>query len=450
MADRAANRTSVRVLGAESRKLFAVEPVEQFSLDELNLSDLEFWGLPHEVREGAFRTLRRERPIAYFDLPEFDIPGMEPQEGGVYVLTKYRDIVDASRQPEIFCSGRGATSAFDMPMEMREYFGSMIEMDDPKHKRLRDIVSKAFTVSQVRQMYEYVDRAAREVINTIGPKGAADFVTECSARLPLKVICDMMGVPESQYDFVFNSSNTILGLGDPEYTPDPDNPMPTLMNAAMGLTQLATELAASRDSEPTDDLMSALVHAEVDGQRLAHYELGSFFILLLVAGNETTRNAISWGLKALNENPDQRKIWSEDFDGVQRSAVEEIIRYASPVMFMRRTVTRDGATLSDHEFKEGDRLMLYYISGNRDEDVFDDPYAFKVRREPNNHIAFGGPGPHFCLGANLARQEIKVMFDELFRFLPDIEMSSEPERLTSNFINGIKHMPVSFTPRAAA
>jgi cytochrome P450 len=337
-----------------------------------------------------------------------------------------------------------------MPMEMREYFGSMIEMDDPKHKRLRDIVSKAFTVRQVRQIEEYVDRAAREIINTIGPKGEVDFVTECSSRLPLKVICDMMGVPESQYDFVFNASNTILGLGDPEYTEDMENPMPQLMNAAFGLTNLATELAEMRLKEPTEDLMSALVHAEVDGQKLNPYELGSFFILLLVAGNETTRNAISWGLKALTQYPDQKKIWMNDFDGVQRHAVEEIVRYASPVMFMRRTVAKDGATLSGHEFKEGDRLMMYYISANRDEDVFDDPYTFNVLREPNNHLGFGGPGPHFCLGANLARQEIKVMFKDLFAFLPDIEMAAEPEHLSSNFINGIKHLKATFTPRKAA
>ena len=427
-----------------------MEPVEKYSIDELNLSDFEFWALPPEVREGAFKTLRRERPIPYFDLQEVTLPGTEDQEGGYYILTKYRDIVDASRQPELFCSGKGISSAFDMPMEMREYFGSMIEMDDPKHKRLRDIVSKAFTVRQVRQIEEYVDRAARDIINTIGPKGEVDFVTECSSRLPLKVICDMMGVPQSQYDFVFDSSNTILGLGDPEYTQDMENPMPALMGAAVGLTQLAGELAAAREKEPTDDLMSALVHAEVDGQKLAHHELGSFFILLLVAGNETTRNAISWGLKALTENPDQRKIWMDDFEGVQRGAVEEIVRYASPVMFMRRTVMKDGAELSGHAFKEGDKLMMYYISGNRDEDVFDDPYAFDVLREPNNHIGFGGPGPHFCLGANLARQEIKIMFKELFQFLPDIEMIGEPDHLSSNFINGIKHMTAKFEPRKAA
>ncbi|HYZ92450.1 MAG TPA: cytochrome P450 [Actinomycetota bacterium] len=427
-----------------------MEPIEKFSVDELNLSDFEFWALPPEVREGAFKTLRRERPIAYYDLPEVNAPGVEQQTGGYYVLSKYKDIVDASRQPELFCSGKGIASAFDMPAEIREYFGSMIEMDDPRHKRLRDIVSKAFTVRQIRQMNEYVDKAAREIIEKIGPQGEVDFVTDCSSRLPLKVICDMMGVPESQYDFVFDSSNVILGLGDPEYTKDMEDPLPQLMTAAMGLGQLATELAKDRQTNPTDDLLSAIIHAEVDGQKLEPHELASFFILLLVAGNETTRNAISWGLKALTENPDQRKIWMDDFDGVQRSAVEEIVRYASPVMFMRRTVTQDGASLSGHEFKEGDKVMMYYLSGNRDEDVFFDPYTFNVRREPNNHIGFGGPGPHFCLGANLARQEIKVMFSDLFQFLPDIEMSGEPAHLSSTFINGIKHMTARFAPRKAA
>jgi len=436
-----------------------VNVIEKYSIDEMQEAPTEVLGSimteSTDVREGLFKTLRRDRPIAYFPLPEFmggadAFPDFDMGAPGVHILSKYKDIVDASRQPELFCSGKGATSVIDLPMEMREYFGSMIEMDDPKHKRMRDIVNKAFTLRQVRQIEETIDAAAREIINTIGPKGEVDFVTECSSRLPLKVICDMMGVPESQYDFVFNASNTILGLGDPEYTEDAENPMPQLMAAAMGLTQLATELAEQRLKEPTDDLLSALVNAEVDGERLAPYELGSFFILLLVAGNETTRNAISWGLKALTEYPDQKKMWMDNFDGVQRHAVEEIIRYASPVMFMRRTATRDGVVLGGQEFKEGDKFLLYYISGNRDEDVFDDPYNLNLRREPNNHIAFGGPGPHFCLGANLARQEIKVMFKELFQFLPDIEMAGDPQHLQSNFINGIKHMHAKFSARSAA
>jgi cytochrome P450 len=426
-------------------------PVEKFSLEEIDFSDPPFWGLPIDVREGAFKTLRRERPIAFFELGNRDFYGMDHLfEGGAYVLTKYRDIVDASRRPDLFCSGNGGTSAIDLPAEIREFFVSMIDMDDPKHKRLRDIVSKAFTVRQVRQIESYVDRAAREIVRAIAPKGEIDFVTECAARLPLKVICDMMGVPESQHDFVFDASNAILGYADDEYAPDIEDLTKAAITVRKDLMELAFDLGASREKEPTDDLLSALVHAEVDGERLTSLELGLFFVLLLVAGNETTRNAISWGVKALSENPRQRKIWMDDFDGVQRTAVEEIVRYASPVMFMRRTVTRDGVTLSGHEFKEGDKVLMYYLSANRDEEVFGDPYAFDVRREPNTHLGFGGPGPHFCLGANLARQEIKVMFRELFRSLPDLEMSGEPEHLSSNFINGIKHMPVTFSPKRPA
>jgi cytochrome P450 len=252
----------------------------------------------------------------------------------------------------------------------------------------------------------------------------------------------MMGVPSSQYDYVFEASNHILGAGDPEYVPIGDNPIEAIMNAATGLTQLVTELAEAREKDPEDDLTSALVHADIDGDKLAHTELASFFILLVVAGNETTRNAISWGALTLGDHPEQRDIWRNDFDGVSRHAVEEIVRWASPVINMVRTVTKDGATLSGQEFKEGDKLLLCYNSGNRDEDVFDDPYTFNVLRDPNPQIGFGGPGPHFCLGANLARQEIKVMFRELFMHTAEIEVAGEPQRLLSNFINGIKHLPV--------
>lgn len=420
-----------------------MQPVQSLGANETNISDVVFWSLPTPEREGAFKTLRENRPIAFFPPPVVELPGIDPGHG-YYALTRYRDIVDASRQPELFCSGRGATSVVEMPQFMREYFGSMIEMDDPKHKRLRDIVSKAFTVRQVRQIEEYIDRIALEIVSSIKDKREVDFVTECSARLPLKVICDMMGVPESQYDFVFEASNHILGAGDPEYVPIGDNPIEAIMNAATGLTQLVTELAEAREKEPTDDLTSALVHAEVDGDKLAHSELASFFILLVVAGNETTRNAISWGVLTLNEHPDQREMWRNDFDGVARTAIEEIVRWASPVINMTRTVTRDGASLSGQEFKEGDKLLLCYNSGNRDEEIFDDPYRFDVRREPNPQIGFGGPGPHFCLGANLARQEIRVMFRELFTHVPDLEVTDEPQRLLSNFINGIKHLPVAY------
>jgi cytochrome P450 len=307
-------------------------------------------------------------------------------------------------------------------------------------------VSKVFTVRQVRQIEEYIQRAADEIVAAVGGKGECDFVVDVASRLPLKVICDMMGVPESHYDFVFEKSNVILGVGDPEYVPEDADPLAAIMEAAVSLTTLMNELSSERQKEPADDITSALLHANVDGEHLTHAELASFFILLVVAGNETTRNAISWGMHLLTEHRDQREIWMADFDAHARTAVDEIVRYASPVMYMRRTATRDGVVLGGREFKEGDKFLLYYLSGNRDPEIFADPFRFDVRREPNPHIGFGGPGPHFCLGANLARQEIKVMFRELFAHMPDIEACGEPSYLLSSFINGIKHLPVQFTP----
>jgi cytochrome P450 len=207
------------------------------------------------------------------------------------------------------------------------------------------------------------------------------------------------------------------------------------------------DLRRHRLDNPTDDLTSVLVHAEIDGDRLTEQELGSFFVLLVAAGNETTRNAISHGMKALSDYPDQRAIWQADFEDVSKTAIEEIVRWASPVIFMRRTTTRD-TELGGQSLKEGEKLLLFYSSGNRDEDVFEEPYRFDVRRSPNEHVGFGGPGPHFCMGANLARREMKVMFREIFRRIPDLEITGPPNRLASNFIHGIKHMPCAFTPRS--
>jgi methyl-branched lipid omega-hydroxylase len=251
----------------------------------------------------------------------------------------------------------------------------------------------------------------------------------------------MMGVPESDYDAVFTRSNVILGATDPEYVPEGGDIALALLTAGSELAQLVTELGQQRMKQPTDDLTSALVTANVDGEHLTEAELASFFILLVVAGNETTRNAISHGMVLLTDNPDQRKLWLEDFDALAPAAVEEIVRVASPVIFMRRTATQD-TTLGGRPVSEGDKLILYYWSANRDEDVFDDPFRFDIRRDPNPHVGFGGPGPHFCLGAHLARREITVMFRELFRRVPGIEASGPPARLLSGFINGIKHLPV--------
>jgi cytochrome P450 len=319
-------------------------------------------------------------------------------------------------------------------------------MDDPRHARLRRIVSAAFNPRMVRSVEDTIQQVADDIIEKVRAQGECDFVTEVASRLPLKVICDMLGIPERDYDTVFRCSNIILSMGDTEYVPEGEDPVLAFINAGMDLAGLMQELAAHRIENPTDDLTSALVNANVDGEALTHDELSAFFILLVVAGNETTRNAISHGLWALTEHPDQRATWTADFDGVAPTAVDEIVRWASPVIFMRRTVTGP-TTLSGHDFTEGDKVILFYNSANRDEDVFADPQRFDVRRTPNPHVGFGAPGPHFCLGAHLARREITVMFKELFRNLPDVRATAEPDRLRSNFINGIKHLPCAYSAR---
>ncbi|MHB8464185.1 MAG: cytochrome P450 [Acidimicrobiales bacterium] len=409
------------------------------SVDEIDLSTIEFWSLPREEREGAFKTLREQRPMPFFAEPELELDFL-PQGPGYYAVTRHADILAASRQPEIFSSAKGATSIADMPEMFLEFFGSMINMDDPRHTRLRRIVAAGFTPKMLKALEESVQRAAAQIVDDVRAKGEFDFVTEVAAKLPLKIICDMMGIPPSDYETVFSRSNVILGAGDPEYTPEGTDIAAALLTAGAELAQMVKELGAYRREHPTDDLTSALVNASVEGEQLTDDELGSFFILLVVAGNETTRNAISHGLEQLTINPDQRKIWLADFDKVAPTAVEEIVRWASPVIFMRRTATRD-AELGGRPIKEGDKFILFYASANRDEDVFDDPFRFDLLRSPNDHVGFGGPGPHFCLGAHLARREITVMYRELLRELPDIEMTGEPQRLLSSFINGIKHMP---------
>jgi cytochrome P450 len=255
----------------------------------------------------------------------------------------------------------------------------------------------------------------------------------------------MMGIPDSQHGFVFDRTNVILGAGDPEYVPDLMQAIPAMLGAGSELNQLFLEIADDRRKSPTEDLTSVLVNAEIEGERLSAQELASFFILLVVAGNETTRNAISHGMKALCDHPDQRARWQADFERLAPTAVEEIVRWATPVIHFRRTATRD-TEIGGQPIEQGDKVVLFYSSGNRDDRVFDDPYRFDVGRTPNEHVGFGGPGPHFCLGAHLARREIAIMFRELFRQLPDLEIEGEPDRLVSNFINGIKHMPCRFTP----
>ena len=416
-------------------------------LDQIDLSSTgRFWGLPEAERQEAFAQLRAEEPIRFFTERAYFLDGKEvfPAGPGYWALTRHADVVEASRRADLFCSGRGASIA-DLPIEFNEYFGSMLHMDDPRHARLRGLVSRGFTPRTLARVEDQVELVAAEIVDDLATTGECDFVTEVAARLPAQIICDMMGVPESLHAEVLDNTNIILGPNDPEYVPPGANLLEAILTAGGTLAAMMTDLAAARLAEPTDDITSALVHAEVDGERLGEAELASFFILLCTAGNETTRNAISHGLWALTEYPEQRRIWLDDFDAVTPTAVEEIVRWATPVIQFRRTVTADGTTLGDHVFSEGDKVVLWYYSANRDEDVFDDPQRFDLRRSPNNHIGFGGPGPHFCMGAHLARREIGVVFRELLKRFPQIRATAEPERLRSNFINGIKHLPCALS-----
>jgi cytochrome P450 len=421
------------------------------AVDQIDLSDLEWWARPLAERDEGFALLRAERPIARMVMPELpypEVPELSQPETEYWAVTRHAELIEASRQPALFCSGKG-TNILDLPVPFLEFFGSMINMDDPRHARLRRIVSRGFTPRQLELLRADVEGVAAEIVDDIAARGSCDFVTEVAALLPLRVIVDLMGIPRSEEQFIFDRTNVILGFTDPEYVPDIEDPVAVtgaLLTAGQELATMVQELAEARLRDPQNDLITALITSEVDGERLTPEELASFFILLVVAGNETTRNAIAHGLWLLTEHPDQRDRWLTDIPGLAPTAVEEIVRLASPVIHFRRTVTQDGARLGDHEFSEGDRVVLWYWSANRDAAVFPEPSRFDIARTPNDHVGFGGPGPHFCLGAHLARREISVMFNELLHRLPDIHVVGEPARLRSNFINGIKHLQADFTP----
>jgi cytochrome P450 len=418
-------------------------------VDAIDLSDLDWWTRPLGEREAAFALLRAERPIAPMTLEA--LPHMGLPETPYWAVTRHADIVEASRHPELFCSGQG-TNIADLPPDFVEFFGSMINMDDPRHARMRRIVSRGFTPRQLESMKADVEGVASGIVDEIIERGECDFVTEVAARLPLRIIVDMMGIPRSDEEYIFDRTNVILGFSDPEYVDDLDDPVAvtgSILTAGAELAQMVQELGEARQRDPGNDLVSALVTSDVDGEHLSPQELASFFILLVVAGNETTRNAIAHGLWALSEHPEQKQRWLDDIEGLTPTAVEEIVRWASPVIHFRRTVTTDGARLGDHVLSAGEKVVLWYWSGNRDEAVFTDPHRFDIGRTPNDHIGFGGPGPHFCLGAHLARREVSVMFRELLRRIPDIHAIGEPARLRSGFINGIKHLHAEWTPGGA-
>ena len=421
----------------------STKPPRATEPDPRNPIHNRFWVRHRDEVEEDLRSLRSQ-PLTFFPGFEFSGDLASINTPGAWVVARHAPILEVSRNPQTYSSASGVTIN-DFPPEFNEYFNSIIAMDDPRHARLRRLVAAGFTPRMLARLEDAVKVQASIIVDEVCERGACDFVTDVAARLPLRIVCDLMGIPDSHHDFVFDQSNIILGAADEEYVPEVGDLVTAILSAGEALTQLMDDVAESKVGVDADDLTSILVNAEVDGERLTRAELASFFILLVVAGNETTRNAISWGLVYLTDHPDQRRIWAQDFEGVAHSAVEEIVRIASPVTYMRRTALCD-TELEGVRIDEGDQVVMNYLCANRDEAVFDDPLAFDVRRNPNPHVGYGGPGPHYCLGAHLARREIKVMFRELFTRVGDIHATGRPDLLASAFIHGIKHLPAEFTP----
>jgi cholest-4-en-3-one 26-monooxygenase len=405
-------------------------------LDDIDLLSRDAFTerVPHEW----FAHLREHAPIHHHD---------EPDGPGFWVITTHEDVTAFNRDWETASSdqARGGVVLIEeldeAGRERSEQFSGagnlMLTMDPPDHTRYRKLVNRGFTPRVIRSLEDHMRAQSAEIIDRVLAKGGAcDFVVEVAAELPLEAIAEFLGVPLEDRHKLFDWSNRMIGSEDPEYAVSEEN----VMEAQVEMFVYAQQLAADRRDNPRDDIVSTLIHSEVDGDRLSEMDFNLFFLLLAVAGNETTRNAMSHGMHALLENPSQYQMLVDDPSRVEQ-AVEEILRWASPVMYFRRNITRD-TEYKGHQMREGDKITLWYISANRDEAVFDDPYRFDITRDPNPHIAFGGGGPHFCLGANLARMEMKVLFEELVRRAPRVEQLGPPERLRSNFINGIKHLPV--------
>jgi cholest-4-en-3-one 26-monooxygenase len=393
-------------------------------------------GIPHEW----FTRLRAESPV--YRHPEPDGPGF-------WVITKHDDIIQCNRDAATFSSeqARGGVVGLEERANMQteaEAAGGrmMLMMDPPDHTRYRKLVNRGFTPRMIGEMETHIRALTHTILDEAMAKDESDFVVDVAAELPLEVIAELIGVPSEDRHKIFDWSNRMVGSEDPEYIVSDEE----IFNAQVEMFMYAQQLADSRRKEPRDDIITALLSAEVDGESLSDMDFNLFFLLLSVAGNETTRNAIAHGMNAFLENPEQYQLLVDDPAGRIAGATEEILRWASPVMYFRRNATKD-VELRGQTIKAGEKISLWYISGNRDEDIWADPFTFDITRDPNPHIAFGGGGPHFCLGAQLARMEIHVLFEELAKRVPHVEQLGAPEPLRSNFIGGIKHLPVRFTSR---
>jgi len=418
--------------------------VQNPAIADIDLVSMDFWDRPEKERLADFARLREVGAPVFF--PEPRIPFVRRGQG-FYALVRHADVVAASRDAKTFSSEPAATSP-EPPAWLSMLLGTpMVNMDDPRHARLRRIVSRAFSPKMLSKIESDIQATATRIVDDVIAEGPRDFVEQVAARLPINVICSMMGIPERIRPYVLKRIDVMTEYSGVRGALTSRRALRLLggnLRAIMDLHRLLARLARERRERPTDDLVSALVNANVDGERLTTRELGSFFDLLLVAGNETTRNALAHGLRLLTENPAQRELLLEDFEGRIGGAIEEIVRYSSPIIQFRRTVTRD-CELNGHPLRAGDKVVLFYLAANHDPEVFPDPESFDITRKPNPHVGFGGPGPHLCLGANLARMELRIMFRELFSRLPELRTVGEPVPLLSSFDNGVKSQPFTFS-----
>ncbi len=394
--------------------------------------------IPHEY----FNWLRQNEPFHW--QPPSDRPPQAQglimaKQQGYWAVTRHRDIVEISLDQQRFSSERATVMINDLPddriAQLRLW---MINQDAPRHTKLRKLINQGFTKRVMQRMAGHIQQLSAEIVDQVARRGECDFVTSIASELPLLVIAELVGCPREDRGKLFDWSNRMIGFEDPDFSDEE--------GAASAMTQMfeyANYLAKLRRDDPQDDLTSILVNAEVDGEKLDELGFNMFFVLLILAGNETTRNAISGGMLALSEHPEERAKLAKNLS-LLPTATEEILRYVSPVISMRRTATCD-TEISGHPMRENDKIVMFYPSANRDPDVFDNPHIFDITRTPNHHLAFGW-GPHFCLGANLARTEIGAIFSELLTRLPDIEVSGPVRRLRSSTVNSIKSMPVRFTP----
>jgi cytochrome P450 len=418
--------------------------LRQWHVDEIDLANDGFYGLSFDDRDEAYRVLRRERPVAHF--AERAEPPFEAGPG-FWALTRHADVVEASRSADVYSSAEGTLIRDRPSIDIATVLHSMFDMDDPGHAKRRKLVADFFTARAVSGFAATVERLVDEILDDVVERGECDLANDVAKRLPVAVTCDLMGVPPLDRAWIQQRTTVVSAYGDPSVLPGQSLPVMQALNNANELGQYGVELAKHRRKAPTDDMMSRLAHAQIDGRRLTDDELAQWFLLFQSAGSETTGHAITKGVAAFDAFPEQRAAWMADFDGLAPTAIEEILRWSSPVIQFRRTLTRD-IVLHDQELHAGDKIVLVYSAANRDEDAFEHPYRFDIRRKKNHHVAFGGAGPHNCLGAPIARRELRVMMRAIFERLPDLELAAEPTVLRSTIVSGIREMPVLFTPTA--